>query len=141
MKTTPVYAFPVAEGVDARRNFPATVDEPRTQAIEDQFIALEAQADLSGGRAVRMVEVTGTTSTSGFLTVSAASVGLSTIDAAVASVQWTLGSGGPHWANPRIDNNTLQVLVFSMDAIGGASNISLLPSTEVTVRLVAWGSP
>ncbi len=39
MKTTDIYGFPYAEGGDPRRNFPATVDQPRTEAIEAALAA------------------------------------------------------------------------------------------------------
>ena len=34
MQTTPNYGFPYAEGTDPRRNFPATVNQPATLAID-----------------------------------------------------------------------------------------------------------
>lgn len=43
MKLSPVYSWPIAEPNDARRDYPTTVDDPRTLAIENTVKAAGAK--------------------------------------------------------------------------------------------------
>lgn len=97
MKTSPIFGWPMAEGTDARRDFPAAVDQPRTQAIEttlDNATRRVRASNARGGDAEAGINVA--VPVAGPVTITAAPAGiyLATVE---ADYKLT-GPGSPvHW--------------------------------------------
>ena len=79
-----------------------------------------------------------TTSTSGFITVTPADVGLTTVVGAVASVDWVNASGNVHIASARINSNAIQVMIWESSSFTGGT-MSRAVSTAVVCSIIAWG--
>jgi len=96
--------------------------------------------DALGGKAHRSVTVTANTDGNGMVSVSAATLGLTTLEGAVASVRFGLAGNLPHWATARLGNSTtVQVLVWSANPLTSGT-VSRLTGTEVTIYVTAWGT-
>lgn len=97
----------------------------------------------SGKKIVTFVQSTANTDTNGFFALTAAAVGLTTVEGAIASAQWSATYDGTvmHFCQARITSNTIQVLVLGLTAGTGASVNRMLSKTGIgPFFIVAWGT-
>lgn len=122
----PLGTEPVSQGDDLMR---------ANNTILDTAITDLSQPD---GSVIRVAIISGTTNTDGFVTVTAAEMGLSTIVGGIANVLWQLGYNVPHWVDARESAGTLQVQAWSNNAAGSVARMN---NTAVTLYVLAWGAP
>lgn len=121
----PLPTEPVADGADAIK-----------------ALALALDPRLPGTYALRARTLTGLSSDSqGIVSVTAATMGLTTLVGAAGGVMWvsTFDGATPHLSSVRLASNVIQILVMGLTSQSGGTVNRLVSKTGLTAYLIAWG--
>jgi hypothetical protein len=147
MKLTPIFGLPIAEPDDARRDFPFTVDDPRTVAIEN---LLGAAARDTGWRNITAGLINGWTAPSGYVRLRRVGKAVSLrIYGLVRPATWngallngTAGFQGPAYGLPvGITNTGLLATSFIWTEVSQGVNITVagsIISGQLLQASVGW---